>query len=549
MRLPKESAMIRPKYRFLYLSCTILLLLISGCNFPGAAPPTEPPTELPAPTATEILETPTPVVLDLCTLLTDEEAQQAMGAAVESSADMGVANCTYSTIGTDLPQSVSVSSAQGMEAKTLNLVGVQLILAFAPDQSALSALTELVDNAEDLSVWEIVQGTIAFQEDLGSQVSSVEELGSQALWLWNPAEYGTLMIVEGETYLSFNVFGFDAEEARRIAVELAPIAQARIPASFTVSTSGEFGGGFEFEWSSEDTEELQPTPAISGPPAVWLASQTDGTVTQIDPEDNQVLSVVLLEKGVSNVVAMHDTIYVTNHDLSSVYWIDPLSHSMIREVEIGAGTHLKIAVDAKYLYVAAPRSGRLQIRDRFSGDLMKEFSIANCWDAAISEYGLWVQTGPDMDTIVHIDPASLSEVQRVELEGGISKIKYFDGHYWLGVHGDAAKRVLKVDPQTYQVVAELTVETGETLYGMGVGEGAVWVAFYDGTILKIDPESGQEVSRAMIPIAPGGIAAGHGAVWVTHAGDHVVTRLDPETLQVIASIPVGQYPFGIAVSP
>ena len=220
--------MIRPIFRSLYLPCTILLLLISGCNFPGVAAPTELPTEPPAPTATEILETPTPVVLDLCTLLTDEEAQQAMGAAVESSADMGVANCTYATIGTDLPQSVSVSSAQGMEAKTLNLVGVQLILAFAPDQSALGALTELVDNAENLSVWEIVKGTIDFQEDLGSQVSPVEELGSQALWVWNPAEYGTLMIVEGETYLSFNVFGFDGEEARRIAVSLAPIAQQAI---------------------------------------------------------------------------------------------------------------------------------------------------------------------------------------------------------------------------------------------------------------------------------------------------------------------------------
>ncbi len=537
--------MSRPIYRFFYLACGFFLLLLSGCNFPGTAAPTQPP----APSATEILETPTPVVLDLCTLLTNEEAQQALGATVESNSDMGVANCTYSAIGSDFPQSVNVSSAQGMEAKTLNLVGVQLILMFAPDQSALSALTELVDNAENLSVWEIVQGTIAFQEDLGSQVSPVEELGSQALWLWNPAEYGTLMIVEGETYLSFNVFGFDAEEAQRIAVDLAPIAQARIPSSFTVSTTGEFGGGFQFEMSTEDTAEPQPTPFVSGPPAVWVASQTDGTLSHIDPSTNQVISVILLEKGLSNIVATYDTIYVTNHDLSIVYWIDPLTNSMLREVEIGAGTHLKIAADATYLYVAAPRSGRVQIRDRISGELVKELEVVGCWDAAASEYGLWVPAGSGQEAIAHIDPASLSEVQRVELGAGISKIAFFEGYYWLGLHGDETKRVLKVNPQTYQVVAELAVETGETLYGMGAGEGAVWVAFYDGTILKIDPESGQEVQRAMIPTAPGGIAAGYGSVWVTHAGDHIVSRLDPETMQIIASIPVGQYPFGIAVSP
>jgi hypothetical protein len=96
------------------------------------------------------------VVLDLCSLLTEEEVAKVLTVEVTASDEMGFANCSYTSADPTLPYSVSVSSAQGIEAKELNLVGVQLLLAFAADADALEPINQLVENAEDLSVWEIV---------------------------------------------------------------------------------------------------------------------------------------------------------------------------------------------------------------------------------------------------------------------------------------------------------------------------------------------------------------------------------------------------------
>jgi len=48
------------------------------------------------------------------------------------------------------------------------------------------------------------------------------------------------------------------------------------------------------------------------------------------------------------------------------------------------------------------------------------------------------------------------------------------------------------------------------------GEGAVWVANYDeGTIVRVDPRTGDVVSTIKVGGHPSGIAVGHGRVWVT----------------------------------
>jgi YVTN family beta-propeller protein len=531
----------------------LLVLMLVGCNFPGAPIAAPEPTEPPPPSPTEIIETPTPVVLDLCTLLTDEEVQQAVGAAVESSSDMGVANCTYSAVGSDVPLSVGVSAAQGIEAKTLNMVGIQLILLFASDPSAFESLNELNENAESMSVWEVIEATIQFQDDLGAEVSPVEELGAQARWIWNPTGYGTLMIVEDQTYLSFTMTGFEPEAGRQTAIALAPLAKDRLPVAFTVSTSGEFGGGFQFEMSEEmPTVEVafpQPTPIPSGPPAVWVTNNTGGTISHIDPATNQVVNTIWLKKGLVDIVASHDYLFVANSDESSVVWIDPVSETVSMEVPIDIGTHLKLDVDPSYLYVTGPRWGQVQIRDRITGDLIEEFVYTNCWDIAVSEYGIWFPTGAEQESVVHLDLTTRREVnQFTPGGGGVSYVKFYEGYYWLGIHGEPHK-VLKVDPQTYELVAELSVETSQYMSALGVGEGAVWAGFSEGMLIKVDPESGQELQRVNITTNPVGIAAGYGSVWTTHIADHFVSRLDSETLQLIATITVGENPFGIALNP
>ena len=90
---------------------------------------------------------------------------------------------------------------------------------------------------------------------------------------------------------------------------------------------------------------------------------------------------------------------------------------------------------------------------------------------------------------------------------------------------------------------------------VGAGPGAlvatanaVWVAnTLNASVSKIDIATDRVVARIPVGSEPAGIAAGDGSVWVADEGDGTVYRLDEQTgAQVAAPIPVGNGPTGIA---
>ncbi len=89
-----------------------------------------------------------------------------------------------------------------------------------------------------------------------------------------------------------------------------------------------------------------------------------------------------------------------------------------------------------------------------------------------------------------------------------------------------------------------------------VGEGAVWVPNVgSGTLSRIDPETNEVV--AVIPIGeadlearrgvPSRAAVGNGFVWAANNNKNSVVQIDPETNEVVATIPLGVRPFALAV--
>lgn len=87
---------------------------------------------------------------------------------------------------------------------------------------------------------------------------------------------------------------------------------------------------------------------------------------------------------------------------------------------------------------------------------------------------------------------------------------------------------------------------------IAVGEGAVWVVNGDdGTLSRIDPRKNQVVTT--IPVVAisedklvFSMAVGEGAAWITSLrlnmglGKVIITRLDPKTNEVVATIPDGR---------
>ncbi|HET7271710.1 MAG TPA: hypothetical protein VFI90_11565 [Rubrobacter sp.] len=93
---------------------------------------------------------------------------------------------------------------------------------------------------------------------------------------------------------------------------------------------------------------------------------------------------------------------------------------------------------------------------------------------------------------------------------------------------------------------------------MAVGAGSVWVssgAVYPGptggkqpndVVPRVDPKKNRVVDS--IPVySSSGLAFGHGSVWVTSASYGIVSRIGPESGEVVAKIEVGRGAADIAV--
>jgi len=111
-------------------------------------------------------------------------------------------------------------------------------------------------------------------------------------------------------------------------------------------------------------------------------------------------------------------------------------------------------------------------------------------------------------------------------------------------------------PRIGKVVAKVPIPAGTG--ALAVGEGGVWSVSDTGPVLtRIDPDTNAVVASIKLklshacPAEPPGCgeaAAGDGAVWITHTTDNTVSRIDPQTNAVVATIHVGSQPHQVAVS-
>lgn len=111
-------------------------------------------------------------------------------------------------------------------------------------------------------------------------------------------------------------------------------------------------------------------------------------------------------------------------------------------------------------------------------------------------------------------------------------------------------------PPGGKVVAKIRIPQGPG--GLAVGEGAVWAASEDASILsRIDAARNRVVARIEVahrkpcpgfPQSCGEAIAGNGALWLSRASENTVLRIDPQTNRVVATIQVGLKPSAIASS-
>jgi YVTN family beta-propeller protein len=165
-------------------------------------------------------------------------------------------------------------------------------------------------------------------------------------------------------------------------------------------------------------------------------------------------------------------------------------------------------------------------------------------DVLVTPTGVLVANSPDWE-IEKIDPATNSALFSIELPltglAGITTLASGEGALWAAtLAADSAGTqlpgsLLRLDPASGQVTA--TIPIGKLPMDLATSPGAVWVTNYlDGTVMRIDTVTNQVAATVTLDGRPTGVAYDFGSVWVTNDLTGAVLRIDPATNQVVATI-------------
>jgi virginiamycin B lyase len=256
---------------------------------------------------------------------------------------------------------------------------------------------------------------------------------------------------------------------------------------------------------------------------------------KIETTDLQVLK----NAGNKAWVVTHDSgVLVDVNTNERIEWQDGIAHLIFEKNSSGCWliSHFSISASSEPFPIDSEPSTALQKPlvpvPLTSDQLLAQISVGRePFRLAIGEGAIWVTDQHDA-AVYRIDPQTNEIVAAITLPGAPKGLAVGAGAIWVANQIGLAR----IDAQTNQVVT--TIEVGRGL-NVAVGAGSVWVTSTSGIVSRIDPETNQVIASITIEGVPSGIAFRKDAVWVANKESTVVSRIDPQTNQVVASIDAG----------
>lgn len=196
-----------------------------------------------------------------------------------------------------------------------------------------------------------------------------------------------------------------------------------------------------------------------------------------------------------------------------------------------AGPTVPASVAASLPPTAVPVPTDMPLGDRLVATIA--VPLAPC-AMAVDATSVWI-TGNATGELVRVDPVTNAVGATVKLDGGPCGVAIgADGRVWVAVLGTGA--VVAVDPTTMQVTARLD-HVGPQLWDLKAGFGSIWVADRSAhALLRIDPKDATVMATIPIGPLPSGIAVMATGVWVSDDTDGKLRRIDPKTNAVATTV-------------
>ncbi|MBN1528540.1 MAG: ABC transporter substrate-binding protein [Thermoleophilaceae bacterium] len=229
-------------------------------------------------------------------------------------------------------------------------------------------------------------------------------------------------------------------------------------------------------------------------------------------------------------------------------------------VLLAAAVAAVIAIDGGDGSGSDPLGDGIAALDRASGDVASFTDTeAVPGNVAAGEGAVWVLNTGGERTVSRIDPRTGELTGTFETGGLPAEIAAGEGAVWVGLVGGSGDTnslvgVARLDPRSGRVTATARLPGGGKgvlptagLPRVAAGAGAVWAINPDGSISRIDRDTGEIEARIELREAAWTLAAGREGVWFLSFGD-TVTRIDPRTNRVGQTVRVGtQGLWGLAV--
>jgi streptogramin lyase len=469
--------------------------------------------------------------------------ERALGEPIAPDPMPGPASCAFNSTEMLNPKTLSLSAAQGQEAKALLMLSAQLMLIFVQDPEVAQAYASLEENNQSLSLAELLEEFLAIFQAVGMQFEPVAEMGEGGYWAWSEMGTGSLYLVQDNTYAAINVVGFQEEaRARSAAMFLMPLLWERLPTRFSVPVEG------TFTFSTDDTppQPTEPTPIVVTPlPDLWVIQYRGSTLTRLSATDLALVSQIPLGGKAVRLARGQGAIWVADEAQGSLLRVDPLTNQVAQRVQVAQPGPLDVAAGPDIVWAAACAVPELIQVDPLSDQVVASIPLEEpCWTARLAEGYLWVSVGDDGVQVR--DPMSGQLKGTIAVGSGPAALASGEGAMWvLNVNSHTVSRI---DPRARRVTDTIPIPLQGNLTDISVGEGAVWVVGTHG-LIRIDPDSNQIRGTLELPQSVRWVAAGGGWVWVSSYSQGSLIKVDPASLEIAQTLALGGNPGPMALGP
>jgi len=305
----------------------------------------------------------------------------------------------------------------------------------------------------------------------------------------------------------------------------------------------------------------EPPPAPASPVAPPTLAITTESIQRIDPRTNELVATIPVGTSYPGGLAVGGgSVWAADSNRNVIYRIDPRTNAVTRISGGGAPTGL--AFGGGSLWVLDTVDNTVAELDPASGVTLHTIGLPAGYakgGIAADADQVWVTEATADGNLTFVDPLSRAVRTFLVARRGHPNISFTDialgqGALWVSGHDPqdpSTAGVSKVDPRTGKLLASVRVEgcggCAGTAAQLAVGEEGVWVAQAAVAVVRI-ASSGKRVARvARAGSGVDAVAVGAGSVWVASTVDGTVSRIDPATGDVLATIPVGMNPSELVV--